>query len=153
MTKHQIWGFAGIATALACMCSPVAAGANLKLQPGEYVVTTTYEVQDQRQNEPRIAIRCLAPQDMGDPEGIFNDESGSAPENGKRCSVRNLKDANRELSYEADCANRTVHVEGSLSDEGFSVVRIVTPKGNQGVSLKGIVRGRRIGGCSVHAGD
>lgn len=137
-----------VAGSLLAALSTLAAAPNLKLEPGKYVVTVTYEVQEQRQNEPRTTTRCITARDLNDPEKIFNDQTSSPPQNGETCSVKSLKAANRRVSYEADCANRTVQVKGMLGSDGFSVVRTVTPKGNQGVSLKFTVRGERTGDCS-----
>jgi Protein of unknown function (DUF3617) len=124
-----------------------AATVDLKLKPGKYALTVTYEVQDQRQNQSRNATRCIRPFDLDNPEKIFDDRVVATPKEEDACSVRNLKTANRRVSYDADCSNRTIHVEGTLSDGGFSVVRTVTPKGNQGVSLKFTVSGKRTGDC------
>lgn len=121
----------------------------LKLEPGRYTVTITYEVQNQRQNEPRIAIRCITAEDLRDPETIFSDQTASPQTTGETCSVKKLRSGDGTLSYEAECPNRTVHVEGTWSSDGFSVVRRVTPKGNETVLLKFAVRGRRIGDCSA----
>lgn len=119
------------------------------LEPGSYTVTITYEVQNQRQNEPRIATRCITAADLRDPETIFSAQAGPAQTKGQECAVKKFRSTNRMLSYEAECPNRTVHVEGTLSADGFSVVRSVTPKGNEKVQLKFAVRGRRTGDCST----
>jgi hypothetical protein len=151
MMKKGIFGGVSAAAALLSVSSAIAAAPNLKLEPGKYVVTITYEVQDQRQNEPRTTTRCITRGDLNDPEAIFNDQTGTPSESISACSVRNLKSSNQRVSYDADCSNRTVHVHGSVSSDGFSVVRAVTPKGNSAVSLKFTVRGRRTGDCSSTA--
>ena len=148
MTKDRVLGVFAVAAALTGISSVVAAASNLKLEPGKYVVTITYEVQDQRQNELRTTTRCITRGDLNDPETIFNDQTSAPAESPKACSVRNLKATNRQVSYDADCSNRTVHVNGSVTADGFSVVRAVTPKGNSAVSLRFTVRGRRTGDCS-----
>lgn len=148
MTQNGMFGRVASAVALAGMFStPVAAG-KMNLQPGKYSVTITYEVQEQRQNEARITTRCITAEDLDDPERVFNDQG-----NGKECAVRNLTSGGGRISYEAECANRTVHVEGDLSGRSFSVVRTVTPRGNQGVRLKAAERGRRTGDCYTHGSD
>ena len=149
MTKKGFLTVVAVASAFAGSLNTLAAVPNLKLEPGRYIVTITYEVQDQRQNESRTATRCITRRDLDDPEKIFNDQTSSPPGNGQACSVSGLKTTNRRVLYEADCANRTVHVKGSLGSDGFSIVRTVTPKGNRGVSLKFTVRGRRTGDCST----
>ncbi len=148
MTSSRGLLAAVVASGLLATVSTLAAAPSLKLEPGRYVVTVTYEVQDQRQNEPRTTTRCITRLDLNDPEKIFNDQTSSPAQNGEACSVKSLKTVNRTVSYEADCANRTVQVKGMLGSDGFSVVRTVMPKGNQGVSLKFTVRGERTGDCS-----
>lgn len=123
--------------------------ANLALRPGEYTVTVTSEVQGQRQSELRTAVRCVREQDLTDPERIFNDQTGPLSTREVTCSVKGLKSASGTISYEADCANRTVHVQGSLSNMTFSVVRTVIPKASEGVSLKFTVRGNWMGACRL----
>ncbi|HLV94207.1 MAG TPA: DUF3617 family protein [Candidatus Acidoferrales bacterium] len=148
MMKKGIFGGVTAAAALFSVSSAIAGARNLKLEPGKYVLTITYEVQDQRQNEPRTATRCITPGDLDDPERIFNDQAGAPAGSAKACSVRNLRSTNQRVSYDADCPNRTVHVDGNVSGDGFSVVRTVRPKGNSAVSLRFTVRGTRTGDCS-----
>ena len=125
----------------------VLAAANVKLKPGKYALTITYEVQDQRQSESGNATRCITPEDLDNPEEIFNDRIAGSPKQKVSCSVRDLKNAGGKISYDADCSNRTVHVEGTLSSTEFSVVRTVKPKASQDVPLKFTVRGKRLGDC------
>jgi hypothetical protein len=148
MMKNGVLGVFAVAAALAGISSAVAAAPNLKLEPGKYVVTITYEVQDQRQNELRTTTRCITRGDLSDPEKIFNDQTNAPAEGVKACSVKNLRSTNERLSYDADCSNRTVHVDGRVTSDGFSVVRAVRPKGNSAVSLRFTVRGRRTGDCA-----
>ena len=138
--------------ALAGAFGALAAAANVELRPGKYTVTVTYEVQDQRQNQSRTSTRCVTQQDLGHPEKIFNDRTGAAPKQEDTCSVKNFKSEGGKISYDAECANRTVHVEGNVSGTGFSVVRTVTPKASAGVSLKFTVRGTRTGDCLMMDG-
>jgi hypothetical protein len=148
ISKNAVFGLVALASVLACIFSAYSASPSLELEPGKYAVTITYEVQDQRQNEPRTATRCITARDLDDPEKIFNDQTGAPPGSSEACSVRNLKTTNQGVSYDADCSNRTVHVQGHLSATGFLVVRTVKPKASARVSLKLTVRGTRTGDCS-----
>lgn len=134
---------------LSCFLMTLAAAANVDLKPGKYAVTITYEVQDQRQSESRSATWCIQARDLSNPERIFNDQLAVPPKKEKPCSVKDLKSADGKISYDAECANRTVHVEGTLNGTGFAVVRTVKPKASAGVSLKFTVQGTRTGGCGV----
>lgn len=141
------WGLKSVvAIALAGLFGGVAA-ANVDLKPGKYALTVTYEVQNQRQNESRSGTRCITPHDLDNPEKIFSDWVTVRPKQEESCSVKQLRNIGGRISYDAECSNRTVHVEGNLSATEFSVVRTVKAKASQGVSLKFTVRGRRTGGC------
>lgn len=146
--KNLIVGIVGVASAVIGVSSAFAATPNLSLEPGKYVVTITYEVQDQQQNELRTTTRCITRGDLSAPEKIFTDQTGASAHGVKACSVRNLRSTKERVSYDVDCSNRTVHVAGNVSGNGFSVVRAVTPKGTKRVSLTFTVRGRRTGDCS-----
>jgi hypothetical protein len=133
--------------AVVVLCGGVAAAANVDLKPGKYALTITYEVQNQRQNESRSGTRCITQRDLDNPEKIFSDWVTARPRQEESCSVKQLRNIGGKISYDAECSNRMVHVEGNLSGTEFSVVRTVKPKASQGVSLKFTVRGRRTGGC------
>lgn len=133
--------------ATAAAVAAFAAAPTLELKPGEYAVTITYQVQEQRQDAPLTAIRCITAADLGDPEKIFNLRAVTSERKEDTCSMKNLKSVNGQISYDAECSNRTVHVEGKVSDVAFSVVRTVTPKANRKVSLRSTVKGTRTADC------
>lgn len=137
------------ALAMSCSMAAAAFAGDVDLRTGKYAVTVTYEVQGQRQNQSRTAMRCIRQSDLSDPENIFTDLIATAAKPEEACSVRALKSGNGKISYDADCSNRTVHVEGELSAAGFSVVRTVTPKASAGVSLKFTVRGKWLERCGA----
>ena len=130
------------------LCPALAASTDVKLKPGRYAVTITYEVQDQRQNELRRGTRCITPGDLGHPERIFDDNLTSPHPARDSCSVRNWKAARGKISYEADCGNRKVRVQGAVSGTEFSVVRRVWLKEGREAALKLMVRGRWTGDCA-----
>ncbi|HEV2314994.1 MAG TPA: DUF3617 family protein [Candidatus Acidoferrales bacterium] len=132
-----------------------APAANVDLKPGKYALTITYEVQNQRQNESRSGTRCITPHDLDNPEKIFSDQVTVRPKQEESCSVKQFRNIGGKISYDAECSNRTVHVEGNVSATGFSMVRTVKPKASQGVSLKFTVRGTRTGDCvtAVNTGE
>ena len=135
--------------AVATLFGGLAAAANVNLKPGKYALTITYEVQNQRQNESRSGTRCITMGDLDNPERIFSDRVAAQPKEEVSCSVKQLRNIGGKISYDAECSNRTVHVEGNVSATGFSVVRTVKPKTSQGVSLKFTVRGTRTGDCGT----
>lgn len=127
----------------------VASAGRVDLKPGRYEVTVTYEVQQERQNQSRTAIRCIRPLDLESPERVFDDRTDSAPKVEEICTVKNFKSVMGKVSYNAHCSNRTVHVEGNVNETGFSVVRTVRPKASTGISLKFTVSGRWVGDCDA----
>ena len=133
--------------AMAGLFGGMAAAANVQLKPGKYALTITYEVQNQRQNESRSGTRCFTMADLENPERIFSDRMAARRKEEESCSVKQFRNVGGKISYDADCSNRSVHVEGNLTDTEFSVVRTVKPKASQGVSLKFTVRGTRTGDC------
>jgi hypothetical protein len=146
MTKRN-WGLKNVAVIALAGLFGGATASNVDLKPGKYALTITYEVQNQRQNESRSGTRCITPHDLDNPERIFSDRVAAQPQEEESCSVKQLRNVGGKISYDAECPNRIVHVEGNLTDTEFSVVRTVKPKASQGVSLKFTVRGRRTGGC------
>ncbi len=134
---------------VASLFGGLAAAASVQLKPGKYALTITYEVQNQRQNESRSGTRCIAPRDLDNPEKIFSDRMAALPKEEESCLVKRFRNVGGKISYDAECANRLVHVEGNLSGTEFSVVRTVKPKASQGVSLKFTVRGTRTGDCPM----
>ena len=133
--------------AIACSIVTVAFARDVDLRPGKYAFTVTYEVQGERQNQSRTATRCILQSDLSDPENVFTDRAAAATKQEEACSVRNMKSADGKISYDADCANRSVHVEGTLGPAKFAVVRTVRPKGNQSAVLRLTIQATRTRDC------
>lgn len=140
-----------VAIAISCLCGAPAKATTLELKPGQYAMTVTYQVQGERQSQSRSGTRCITASDLDNPEMIFSDQIVAPKKEEAKCSVKELKDAGGKVSYDAKCSNRTVHVEGSLSETEFSVVRTVTPKASPNVLLKFVVAGKRSGECKTSA--
>ena len=137
-----------IALAMSCSLAGVALARDVDLRPGKYAFTVTYEVQGERQNESRTATRCIRQGDLSDPENVFTDQAAARTKQEGACSVRNMKSADGKISYDADCANRSVHVEGTLGPAEFAVVRTVRPRGNQNAVLRLTIRATRTRDCA-----
>ncbi|MFZ0212864.1 MAG: hypothetical protein WAL55_09155, partial [Candidatus Acidiferrales bacterium] len=86
-----IAGFILLMTAMPNARRAFAATPSVELRPGKYVLTITYEVQEQRQNQSRTAARCVRPRDLANPEEIFNDRTDAQEEKEESCAVKNLK--------------------------------------------------------------
>lgn len=147
MMRTTIWKMGTVAV-LASLLATFAAATSINLKPGKYALTITYEVQDQRQTETRTMMRCITQSDLQNPEMIFTDQAFTGNKEQGACLMKELRKAGAQISYEADCLNRGVHVEGNVSRSGFSVTRTAKSKTGEGISLKFIIRGRRTGDCS-----
>lgn len=140
-----------MASVISCLCGAPAKATTLEIRPGQYAMTVTYQVQGERQNQSRKATRCITASDLDNPEAIFSDQIMAPVKDEAKCSVKELKDAEGKVSYDAQCSNRTVHVAGTLRETEFSVVRTVTPKASPTVLLKFVVTGKRTGDCKTAA--
>jgi hypothetical protein len=125
------------------------AAAKVNLQPGEYELVITYEIQGEPSARSKVADRCITPDELNSPEEVFSDNVLDESKASQPCKVTNLKQSGQIISYDAICSNRIVRVQGTLRGTEFSVVRDVRPKTTHGVSLKFKLQGRRTGGCSL----
>lgn len=140
------------AIAMACLLTTVATARSVDLKPGRYEVTVSYEVQHERQNQSQTAAKCIRPPDLGSPERIFNDRVDDVPNLEEACRVKDFKSGSGKISYDAECSNRMVHVEGTVGEAEFAVVRTVMPRTGQAVPLKFMIRGKRTGDCLLMDG-
>jgi hypothetical protein len=120
--------------------------APLDLKPGQFLLTVTYEIQGQV-SRSNTSSRCIAASDLDNPEKVFNDRVLAGPNTEESCTVKNLKNADGRISYDADCLNRLTHVNATLQSTEFSVVRHVKPKSSRGVSFKTTLTAKRTGDC------
>jgi hypothetical protein len=120
----------------------------LGLKPGKFLLTITSEIQGQQPGRSSASSRCIAASDLDNPEKVFNDRVFAGFKADESCTVKNLKNEDGKISYDADCSNRLAHVEGTLSSTEFSVVRDIKPKSSRGVSLKITLTGKREGECA-----
>jgi hypothetical protein len=125
------------------------ATAKVNLEPGEYEFAVSYEIQGQQSARSKTAERCVTPDELNSPEDIFSDSEPDGHKVSEPCKVKNLKERGQKISYDAECSNRLVRVEGTVKPTEFSVVRDVRPKTTHGVSLKFKLQGRRTGDCRV----
>ncbi len=128
---------------------PVAANtaSKLKLRPGEYELVVTYEIQGEPSSRPTITRQCITPDELDSPEEVFSESAPNERKAGEPCKVKNLRESGPNISYDAECPNRLVRVQGIVRRNEFSVVRNVRSKTTHGVSLKFTLQGRRTGGC------
>jgi len=138
------------ATAICCSIAAVvlAAPETIRLKPGRYAVSQQMSVNGKAEPESRPDSRCITPTDLQNPEAIFNAASLGEFRADATCVVRGLKADGSKVSYDADCSNRTVHVDATLLSDGeFTAVRSVTAKSARGVSMIYKLGGKRTGEC------
>jgi hypothetical protein len=137
---------------LAGLSEASAIATEVPLRPGQYLLTVTSQVQGERPSQSRSGTRCITESDLGNPEAVFSDQIAATRKGEAPCFVKELKNADGKISYDAECANRRVHVEGGLSGTEFSVVRMVRPKASPRILLKFVVSGKRTGDCRAAVG-
>lgn len=125
----------------------VAVGNGVGLKPGRYDVTTTMSLSGKSMS-PNTKSRCIAASDLQDPERIFNERflDGFKPES--KCSEHNVKINGSKVSYDEDCPNRSVHVDATVSETGYSAVRSVTPKSPRALPFTYKISAKRTGDCT-----
>jgi hypothetical protein len=130
----------------------VAGATNLPVRPGKYKLRIIYEIQGRTQPVSQKVPRCIGEGDLTSPESIFNDRASGSFNPDSSCRVKNLKYIGLTFSYDADCSNRFAHVEGTLGNTGFHVVRTIKTKGKHSVSFKLYLVGKREGDCKGNGG-
>ena len=123
--------------------------AKVNLEPGEYEFAVSYEIQGQPSARSKTGESCIAPDELNSPENIFRDSELDGHKVSEPCKVKDLKERGQKISYDAECSNRLVRVEGTVKPTEFSVVRDVRPKTTHGVSLKFRLQGKRTGDCKL----
>ncbi len=134
------------------LVTSAAVASNLDLRPGEYSFTITYEIGGKAPNSSHTVPRCIAPSDLDSPEKIFNDRVSDRFRPDPSCVIKNLKLAGGRISYDAVCANRLTHVEGTINSTEFRATRDVKPKTGPGVLFRLELTGKRTGGCTAKGG-
>ncbi|HTS12728.1 MAG TPA: DUF3617 family protein [Candidatus Limnocylindrales bacterium] len=144
MKNAKTWVFAVVLLGAFAGLTPAA---TIDLKPGQYDFSVTYEIQGQVPSPPKRGPRCIPADDLDNPEKIFNDRMSDGFKADDSCIVRNFRNDGGKISYDADCSNRIAHVEGTVAQTEFSVVRDVKPKSGHSVSLKLTIAGKRTGDC------
>jgi len=126
----------------------IAAPESIRLKPGRYEVLQQMMVNGKAEPESRPDSRCITTTDLQNPEAVFNAASLGEFRADATCVVRGLKADGSKVSYDADCSNRTVHVDATLLSDGeFTAVRSVTAKSARAVSMVYKLGGKRTGEC------
>lgn len=121
-------------------CSTMAAADSLPLKPGEYRIVTEMTIRGAT-GEPVTETRCITAGQASNPEAIFNIRPMAG-----FCKLGNVAIVAGKISYDADCPNTLVKVEGTVSADAYSVVRTHKPK-VKGVEAASKFQGKRVGAC------
>lgn len=126
-----------------------ATAQTVPLQPGKYEVTasTTYS-NVQEKAKPDTNTRCIKAEDLTNVEAVFNNRFMAGFKADASCKVSGLAIGNGKVSYSSDCQYASVRVEGTLSNDLFSVVRTAKAKASGGVNVSTKLEARRIGACT-----
>ena len=125
--------------------STLAAAPDNGPKPGNYEVNAVWMLQGQsRPAAP--AQSCLHQEDLNNPERVFN---VSTVRDARNCSVKNLVYAGGQISYDVDCGQLLTHVEGSYTENGYSVIRTLGLSGKPNASSQIKLEAKRTGDCRV----
>jgi hypothetical protein len=145
----KVWGTVGL-----LVIAGIAAWASgaVALKPGRYSVTTVMSMNG-RNYPPNTQSRCITNKDLQDPRRIFNERFMANFEPDPNCTERNLKTDGSKISYDEDCPTpavsaHTVHVEGTVSESGYSAVRSVKPKSPRALPFVYTISAKRTGDCA-----
>lgn len=146
---NKCWSMA----VLFVMCGVAyAAGGTIGLTPGRYSVTMVMSMNGKKM-APNTKSRCITTTDLQDPERIFNERFLDNFKPDPNCTERNLKISGNRVSYDEECAKpelsaRTVHVEATVSESGYTAVRSVKPKSPRAPAMVYTISGKRTGDCA-----
>ena len=125
-----------------------ATAQTVPLQPGKYEVTASITVSNvQEKAKPDTNTRCIKAEDLANVEAVFNNRFMAGFKADASCKVSGLAIGNGKISYSSDCKYGSVRVEGTLSNDSFSVVRTAKAKASGGVNVSTKLQARRIGAC------
>ena len=126
----------------------LATAQTVSLQPGEYEVTASITFSNvQEKAKPDTNTRCIKAEDLANVDAVFNNRFMAGFKADASCKVSGLAIGNGKISYSSDCKYGSVRVEGTLSNDSFSVVRTAKPKASGGVNVSTKLQARRIGAC------
>ena len=126
----------------------LATAQNVPLQPGKYEVTASITFSNvQEKAKPDTNTRCIKAEDLANVEAVFNNRFMAGFKADASCKVSGLAIGNGKISYSSDCKYSSVRVEGTLSNNSFSVVRTAKAKASGGVDVSTKLQARRIGAC------
>jgi hypothetical protein len=137
------------ALSLVAILFPLLATAQtVPLLPGEYAVTATVTFSNvQEKTKPDKNTRCIKTEDLANVEAVFNNRFMAGFKADASCKVSGLAIGNGKISYSSDCKYSSVRVEGTLSNNSFSVVRTAKAKASGGVDVSTKLQAKRIGAC------
>ncbi|MBX3235577.1 MAG: hypothetical protein KF814_05450 [Nitrospiraceae bacterium] len=120
-----------------------AAGETLPLTAGYYEV----QVSGLPGGSTEARDRCLTPEHLGDPEGVFTYAFAKkyTPLPGHK--VLNFSAQSGKIRYDVDTPASNIHVEGTASATEFSVLRSAKSKSGKGVAMSMKLDGKRTGDC------
>jgi hypothetical protein len=126
----------------------LATAQAVPLQPGEYEVTVTTTVSNvQEKAKPDTNTRCIKTEDLANVEAVFNNRFMAGFKADASCKVSDLAIGNGKIGYSSDCKYSSVRVDGTLSNNSFSVVRTANAKVSGGVNVSTKLQAKRIGAC------
>jgi hypothetical protein len=130
-------------TMLALSGGTALAETLVPLSPGFYEVSTTMTPGDRSASTDR----CVTAEHLVDPEGVFMYVFSKKYTPIRGTKVINYSVQGGKISYDVDTSLATVHVEGTVSDTEFSVVRDAKSKSGRGIPMQMKLVGKRTRDC------
>ena len=118
-----------------------ASAAWADIDPGNWELTATTEMQGIKEPASFTQTRCLTPEDARDPSRLF----GSSP--GAGCQFLNRNDTGSVFTFDIECGSpQPIRGSGSVRYERDSVEGELELKTDT-FTARSRISGRRIGGC------
>lgn len=119
-----------------------ASAAWADIDPGNWELTATTELQGIKEPASFTQTRCLTPEDARDPSRLF----GSSP--GAGCQFLNRHDTGSVFTFEIECASpQPIRGHGSVRYKRDSLEGELELKTDI-FAARSRISGRRLGGCS-----
>jgi hypothetical protein len=111
------------------------------IDPGNWELTATTEMQGIKEPASFTQTRCLTPEEARDPSRLF----GSSP--GARCQFLNRNDTGSVFTFEIACDSAPpIRGSGSVRYNRDSIEGELELR-TEGLAARSRISGRRIGGC------
>jgi hypothetical protein len=127
----------------------LASAQAVPLQPGEYELTATLTASNVKEDaKPEKRTRCIRATDLANVEAVFNYRFMAGFKADASCKVSGVTIGDGKIGYSSDCKYSSVRVDGTVSNNSFSVVRTAKAKASGGIDVSTKLQAKRTGDCT-----